>query len=324
MIPKDKTYELISKQIAALCEGENDPIAKMANVAALLHETFHFWWTGFYRVVDDELLLGPFQGPVACMHIGYGKGVCGTAWQQKCTQVVPDVEAFPGHIACSSQSKSEIVVPILEEGRVVAVLDIDSAELNTFDATDKHWLEQIVALMSPRWNAYPEIYMAGGCFWGTEHYLKQLDGVVFTEVGYANGNTENPSYQEVYTDTTGYAETVHLRYDPSRIGLHFLTEMYFKAIDPTSLNKQGHDEGTRYRTGIYFTDEHDVATIREVFDAVAAQLDAPLQVELLPLSTFHAGEEYHQAYLDKNPNGYCHLPLELFAAAKAAKDPSRG
>lgn len=142
---KEEKYALLAQQIEALLEGESDQIAMMANVAAMIHETFGFWWTGFYRVVDGELLLGPFQGPLACMHIKKGKGVCGTAWAENETQVVPDVELFPGHIACSSASKSEIVVPVHDkDGRVTAVLDIDSEHLATFDEVDKRWLEKIV------------------------------------------------------------------------------------------------------------------------------------------------------------------------------------
>ena len=128
-------------------EGETDLIAKMANVAAALHQTFGFWWTGFYRVVDDKLVLGPFQGPVACMHIPFGRGVCGTAWQRQETIIVPNVHEFAGHIACSSESKSEIVVPVIRDGKVIAVLDIDSAEYNTFDDTDKTYLEQIIRVI---------------------------------------------------------------------------------------------------------------------------------------------------------------------------------
>lgn len=145
MTEKEQTYELLYKQIQALIEGEQDEIAVMANVAALIHETFHFWWTGFYRVIGQELVLGPFQGPVACMHIKYGRGVCGTAWQEQCSIVVPDVEQFKGHIACSSASKSEIVVPIWRNNEIVAVLDIDSENLATFDDIDRIWLEKIVA-----------------------------------------------------------------------------------------------------------------------------------------------------------------------------------
>ena len=141
---KEEKYALLYKQVASLVESESDPIANMANVAAMIHYTFGFWWTGFYRVVGEELVLGPFQGPLACSRIAYGRGVCGTAWKEQRTQVVPDVEQFPGHIACSSASKSEIVVPLFKEGKVVAVLDIDSEQLATFDETDKLWLERIV------------------------------------------------------------------------------------------------------------------------------------------------------------------------------------
>jgi GAF domain-containing protein len=144
---KEKKYAELLPQIEALLEGEEDMIARMANVAAVLHETFHFWWTGFYRVEGDELLLGPFQGPVACTRIGLGRGVCGTAWEKGETQVVPDVHQFPGHIACSSASQSEIVVPLLRQGKVVAVLDIDSEHLNTFDDMDRQWLERVAQAM---------------------------------------------------------------------------------------------------------------------------------------------------------------------------------
>jgi GAF domain-containing protein len=145
---KSKKYEQLLPQVKSLVEGESDVIAKMANVAALLHSEFGFWWTGFYRVVNDELLLGPFQGPLACVHIGYGRGVCGTAWKERRTQVVPDVEQFPGHIACSSESRSEIVVPMFDaDGNVTAVLDIDSRDLATFDQLDQCYLERLVALM---------------------------------------------------------------------------------------------------------------------------------------------------------------------------------
>lgn len=144
---KEEKYALLYKQIASLVEGESDPIANMANVAAMIHTTFSFWWTGFYRVVGEELVLGPFQGPLACSRIKYGRGVCGTAWKQQTTQVVPDVELFPGHIACSSLSRSEIVVPVWHGEEIVAVLDIDSEHLATFDEVDKKWLEKIVALL---------------------------------------------------------------------------------------------------------------------------------------------------------------------------------
>ena len=148
MEDKREKYRLLTAQIRALIEGETDNIAVMANVCAAIHETMGFFWTGFYRVQGDQLVLGPFQGPVACMHIGFGRGVCGTAWKQRQTIVVPDVEQFPGHIACSSLSRSEIVVPVFSQtGDVVAVLDIDSKELATFDDVDREFLERIVDLL---------------------------------------------------------------------------------------------------------------------------------------------------------------------------------
>ena len=153
---KEEQYREVIPQIRSLIAGETDFIANMANIAAVLHNTFHFWWTGFYLIkekderkkeegeTNQELVLGPFQGPVACTRISYNKGVCGTAWAQNETIIVPNVHEFPGHIACSSASKSEIVVPIRKDGEVIAVLDIDSADYNTFDAIDKQYLEQIL------------------------------------------------------------------------------------------------------------------------------------------------------------------------------------
>ena len=153
---KIERYKLLCEQIKALIEGENDAVALMANVAAAIHEAMGFWWTGFYRVMPQpgsdasELVLGPFQGPVACMHIAFGRGVCGTAWERRQSVVVPDVDLFPGHIACSSLSRSEIVVPVIApSGEVVAVLDIDSKELATFDDTDRQYLEAVCAMIAP-------------------------------------------------------------------------------------------------------------------------------------------------------------------------------
>lgn len=170
---------------------------------------------------------------------------------------------------------------------------------------------------------YKEIYLAGGCFWGTEHFFKQIRGVVATEVGFANGHIPNPSYQEVYTDTTGYAETVHVQYNPDIVSLDFLLQMFFKAIDPTSLNKQGHDEGTRYRTGVYYTDAADLPLIEKAFEAEQKNHQQPLVVEKQPLENFYTAEDYHQDYLDKNPTGYCHLPQSLFEFARTASAQQR-
>lgn len=150
---KEEKYRTLYSQIKSLSEGESDMIANMANISAMIHATFGFWWTGFYRVCRDSadnrgmLVLGPFQGPLACSRIPYGRGVCGTAWARGETVIVPDVDSFPGHIACSSASRSEIVVPVVHDNEIIGVLDIDSAELDTFDETDKLWLEKITSLL---------------------------------------------------------------------------------------------------------------------------------------------------------------------------------
>lgn len=144
---KQEQYEALLPQIKGLLSGEPDLIANLANISAALHEQFGWLWVGFYIVKEDELVLGPFQGPVACTRIRKGKGVCGTSWEKATTLIVPDVEKFPGHIACSSKSKSEIVVPVIRNGKVIAVLDVDSEALNHFDATDQQYLEQILNLI---------------------------------------------------------------------------------------------------------------------------------------------------------------------------------
>ena len=145
---KETQYSELLEEIRSVIQDEKDTVACMANVAALIHERFGFWWTGFYRVIDNELVLGPFQGPVACTRIRKGRGVCGTSWNEGRTIVVPNVHEFPGHIACSSLSNSEIVVPVFDENRnVTGVLDIDSREFSTFDETDAKWLENICALI---------------------------------------------------------------------------------------------------------------------------------------------------------------------------------
>ena len=160
------------------------------------------------------------------------------------------------------------------------------------------------------------IYLAGGCFWGTQHYMSLLYGVIDTEVGYANGNVANPTYQQVYTDQTGHVECVKVTYDNNIISLKTLCRLFFKSIDPLLKNRQGDDCGTRYRTGIYWVHESDKPVINEVFQEVQSKYDVPLAVEILPLDSFYTGEDYHQDYLIKNPDGYCHLPLSLMKTAR--------
>lgn len=165
-----------------------------------------------------------------------------------------------------------------------------------------------------------EIYFAGGCFWGVEHFFKGVDGVSEAMPGYANGNTQNPTYKEVYTDTTGFAETVRVRYNPERVSLRLLVRLFFTVTDPLTLNRQGHDEGTRYRSGVFYTSAEDRPVIEEVFREVSGKLGVPLVTELEPLKNFYPAEEYHQNYLDKNPEGYCHLSLKTFRYLRLYQD----
>ena len=161
-----------------------------------------------------------------------------------------------------------------------------------------------------------EIYLAGGCFWGTQHYFDCLSGVVQTEVGYANGKTENPTYEQVKYENTGHAETVKVTYDPEKRSLADLLIQYYKIIDPVSVNRQGGDVGIQYRTGIYYTDSEERTVIEESLRELQKQYDSPLAVEALPLSNFYTAEEYHQKYLEKNPGGYCHISPAMFEEAK--------
>ena len=154
------------------------------------------------------------------------------------------------------------------------------------------------------------IYLAGGCFWGVEKYFQQFDGVLSTEVGYANGNKENPTYEEVRTQTTGFTETLKLEYDPAVLPLRKILELYYDIIEPTVKDRQGHDIGNNYRTGIYYLNEEDLPLIREVTAEEQKKYCDPIVTEILPLQNFYKAEEYHQKYLDKNPGGYCHIPSE--------------
>ncbi|MGJ1432494.1 peptide-methionine (S)-S-oxide reductase MsrA [Sphingobacterium spiritivorum] len=167
-----------------------------------------------------------------------------------------------------------------------------------------------------------EIYFAGGCFWGTEHFFKQINGVESTEVGYANGKTKNPTYDIVSHTKSGYAETVKVRYDPEKVALKTLIELYFKTIDPTSLNRQGNDIGEQYRTGIYYKDEKDLPVIKTSIAALSKNYLKPLAIEVKPLTNFYKAEDYHQDYLDKNPQGYCHIDPALFEMARKANQDS--
>ena len=162
------------------------------------------------------------------------------------------------------------------------------------------------------------IYLAGGCFWGTQHFLGLIPGVVSTQVGYSNSSVPHPTYRDVCTGETGAAETVEVTYNPERIPLETLLGLYYRTVDPTSVNRQGNDRGTQYRTGIYYTDPADRATIEKSLHELAASTSGRIAIETGPLINFYPAEEYHQDYLDKNPGGYCHINPELFEIARNA------
>jgi peptide methionine sulfoxide reductase msrA/msrB len=161
-----------------------------------------------------------------------------------------------------------------------------------------------------------EIYLAGGCFWGLEKYMQEIPGVIFTQVGYANGKTKHPTYEEVCSHNTGHAETVYVKYDPQQISLNFLLRLYYDVIDPVSVNRQGNDAGSQYRTGIYYVDSRDLPIIRKSIDELQAKFDRPIAIEVKPLENYFKAEEYHQKYLDKNPHGYCHVSWEQINKVK--------
>lgn len=168
-----------------------------------------------------------------------------------------------------------------------------------------------------------EIYLAGGCFWGMEQYLSAIRGVLSTQVGYANGQTPNPTYQQVCGGGTGHAETVRVVYDPDVLPLSFLLELYYEAIDPAAVNRQGPDVGTQYRTGVYYARQEDAGVVSQSLERLQSRLDRPVAVEGRPLERFWPAEEYHQKYLEKNPGGYCHIPVrKVQAAAKARVNPA--
>ncbi len=168
-----------------------------------------------------------------------------------------------------------------------------------------------------------EIYLAGGCFWGTEKYLENIPGVLSTEVGYANGNTVNPTYKEVCYNNTGHAETVKVEYDDDRIGLLYILELYYDVINPVSINRQGGDIGSQYRTGIYYIDDKDEAIIHGSINELQKKYKDKIAIEVKPLDNYYKAEEYHQKYLDKNPEGYCHIGADKFEKAKKTVDSSK-
>ena len=205
-----------------------------------------------------------------------------------------------------------------------SLFTIASCKSNSANTADRP-IEEAVASINDSTNgdSTATLYFAGGCFWGTEHFFKQIYGVIKTEAGYANGHTDNPTYEDVSWKNTGYAETVKVTYDKNKLDLNLLLDLYFLTIDPTSLNKQGNDVGDQYRTGIYYTSKEQIPIIEQRLATEANKYAKPLVVEVKPIERFYKAEEYHQDYLDKNPGGYCHINPALFDFAKKANQPAK-
>ena len=204
--------------------------------------------------------------------------------------------------------KSAVILLVLAASLFAAACSVP-AQNETQETTQTNETTNTTDEMMYNEDDLREIYLAGGCFWGLEEYYSRIDGVVDATVGYANGNTENPTYEEVCFQNTGHAETVHVTYDNSVISLTEILKYYFRVGDPTSLNKQGNDVGTQYRSGIYYVDKNDRQVILYTLESEAAKHDKALVVEVQPLDGYYLAEEYHQDYLQKNPNGYCHIDL---------------
>lgn len=190
--------------------------------------------------------------------------------------------------------------------------------LFTMSGTKSLLSKASMMMSSGRKDSTSVIYFSGGCFWGTEHFFKQVNGVTATEVGFANGNTENPTYKDVLNKETGYAETVKVTYNPKEVNLNLLLDLYFLTIDPTSLNKQGTDIGDQYRTGIYYTSDQQLPLINDRIKKEATKHSIPVVVEVTALRKYYKAEDFHQDYLGKNPSGYCHINPALFQLAKDA------
>ncbi len=222
-------------------------------------------------------------------------------------------------------SKSVVRIAVL----VVAILAVHSLVINvTAPAKVVNNANNPIKTVEPMKENidanHKTIYFAGGCFWGVEKYFEMIPGVVATDVGYANSIVDTPSYKEVISGNTNAAETVRVVYDPKKVSLKHLLDMYYKVINPTSLNKQGNDVGTQYRTGVYYVDEKDTRTIEKSINNLAKDYDKPIQIEVSGLQNYFRAEDYHQKYLDKNPNGYCHIGKKEFEEAKMAVDNSIG
>lgn len=328
---KAETYRELAAQLAALLAGESDYVANAANTSALIAQGLgDLNWAGFYFLRSGELVLGPFQGKVACVRLALGRGVCGTAAQRRETVVVPDVEKFPGHIACDHASRSEIVVPLVQDGQLLGVLDLDSPSLARFDDADRAGLEALAEIFLRGSDLAPlvrearpspaTLVVGGGCFWCLDAAFQLLPGVVRVTCGYAGGRTDAPTYEQVYTDQTGHVEVVRIEYDPAQVSLERVLEFFWQVHDATQTDGQGEDLGTRYRSVIYTSDDAQRRAAEKSRAAEQASLAKPVSTEISPLQKFWPAEAYHQNYFARHPErAYCAAVIKPKIAKLAAK-----
>jgi len=320
-------YSTLNRQLFSLAAEECGAVPLLANAAALLYESLpDVNWAGFYLVEGGRLVLGPFVGRVACIHIAFGRGVCGTAAAEDRTVLVPDVHAFPGHIACDAASRAEIVVPLHDAARrVLGVLDIDSPTRGRFTEADAASLGSFARALEAlvRWDRpyggtdmEASALFAGGCFWCMAPIFRIQPGVLSVLSGYAGGTEAAPRYEDVKAQRTGHRECVLIRYDDARVSYERLLDIFLANIDPYDGGGQFIDRGASYAPAIFYADEAQRAAAEEKLRALASASGRAPAVALLPASPFYPAEEIHQNYDLTHP--------EAFAAELAASGRARG
>lgn len=315
-------YNMLNRQLEALAETEPWYVALLSNASALLYESLpDVNWAGFYLARDERLVLGPFQGKTACIHIPFSKGVCGAAARENRTQRVADVHAFPGHIACDSASRSEIVVPLRQGGQIVGVLDIDSPLPDHFTAEDQAGLETFARTLERLADfdrKSRSAYFAGGCFWCITPTFAEMDGVQRVVSGYSGGDEVDPTYEDVKHQRTGHRETIRIDYDPEKVGFEALLDAFLDGVDPFDGGGQFIDRGRSYTLAVYYTDDQERETAQASLRDLEAEAGKPVYVSVEPFKNFYAAEEYHQDYYLKNPEAFQREMMESGRMAQMA------
>ena|GEM_PF-208753 len=316
-------HSILTAQVLGFAEAEPWYVPLFANVSALLYETMpDLNWAGFYLLRDGRLVLGPFHGRPACIHIQMGKGVCGTAAAEDRTVIVPDVHRFPGHIACDSASMSEIVIPIHAGGAVVAVLDVDSPVADRFGKEERLSLEAVVRVLEEKTvftNPEPvcrNAYFAGGCFWCITPVFAELPGVSRVLSGYSGGREVRPSYEDVKGRRTHHRETVRITYDPNETSFEQLLDVFLQNVDPFDAEGQFIDRGASYTLAVYYTSPAEKRAAERRLAALELSSGSAPAVSVEPFAAFYEAEEEHQDYYLKNPEAFA---AEMDASGRNAR-----